>query len=56
MLGGLVRNGRYVHVAMGTLVDEPSIRPSMYIFVGSKAPRFQITDMLPQFDGLPDHG
>lgn len=56
LLYSLVRDGNYVHVAMGTLVDEPSIRPNMHIFVGSKAPWFHITDGLPQFDGLPDHG
>ena len=39
------------HVTMGTLVDEPSIRPSAHIFVGSKAPWFEITDDLPQHQG-----
>jgi hypothetical protein len=33
---------------MGTLVDEPTIRPQRHIFVGSKAPWFTITDDLPQ--------
>ena len=56
LLYSLVREGRYVHVAMGTLVDEPSIRPSMHIYVGSKAGWFEITDQLAQFDGLPEHG
>lgn len=56
LLYSLVRDGEYVHVAMGTLVDQPSIKPSMHIFVGSKASWFEITDALPQFDGLPDHG
>jgi hypothetical protein len=45
----VVRDGAYVHVAMGTLVDAPSIRPSKHIFVGSKAPWFAITDDLPQY-------
>jgi hypothetical protein len=35
---------------MGSLVDAPGIRPTHHIFVGSKAPRFQITDDLPQFE------
>ena len=56
LLYSLVREGRYVHVAMGALADSPSIRPAMHIFVGSKAPWFEITDDLPRFDGLPDHG
>jgi len=48
LLYSVVRDGAYVHVAMGSLVDEPTIRPSEHIFVGSKAPWFEITDELPQ--------
>jgi hypothetical protein len=51
LLYSVVREGQYVHVAMGTLVDVPSIRPSAHIFVGSKAPWFTITDDLPQHEG-----
>ena len=50
-LFSVVRDGAFVHVAMGSLVDTPSIRPTEHIFVGSKAPWFEITDDLPQFDG-----
>jgi len=50
LLYSVVRNGAYVHVAMGTLVDDPTIRPTHHIFVGSKAPWFTITDDLPQYD------
>ena len=49
-LFSVVRDGAFVHVAMGSLVDAPSIRPTEHIFVGSKAPWFEITDDLPQFD------
>jgi hypothetical protein len=49
LLYSVVRDGAYVHVAMGTLVDAPSIRPTHHIFVGSKAPWFIITDDLPQY-------
>jgi len=49
-LYSVVRDGAYVHVAMGSLVDAPSIRPTEHIFVGSKAAWFEITDDLPQFD------
>jgi len=49
LLYSVVREGQYVHVAMGTLVDAPTIRPSAHIFVGSKAPWFTITDDLPQY-------
>ncbi len=43
--------GERVHVSMGSLVDTPSIRPTEHIFVGSKAPWFEITDDLPQYAG-----
>jgi len=48
LLYSVVRDGAYLHVAMGSLVDEPTIRPTGHIFVGSKAPWFEITDDLPQ--------
>ena len=46
----VVDDGEYVHVAMGSLDDAPSIRPQEHIFVGSKAPWHEITDGLPQHD------
>jgi hypothetical protein len=55
-LYSVVREGAFVHVAMGTLVDVPSIRPTEHIFVGSKAAWFTITDDLPQHDGFPGDG
>jgi hypothetical protein len=48
LLYSVVRDGEFVHVALGSLVDEPSIRPTYHIFVGSKAPWFEISDDLPQ--------
>jgi hypothetical protein len=48
LLFSVVRDGAYVHVAMGTLMDAPSIRSTEHIFVGSMAPWFEITDDLPQ--------
>jgi len=44
-------DGGFVHVAMGTLIDAPSISPMHHIFVGSKASWFTITDALPQHEG-----
>ena len=41
-----------VHVALGSLRDDPTIRPAKHIFVGSKAPWFEITDDLPQHEEL----
>ncbi|HWT96023.1 MAG TPA: GFA family protein [Terriglobales bacterium] len=49
-LYSVVNDGAYIHVAMGSLVDDPNIRPTKHIFVGSKAPWYTITDDLPQFD------
>jgi hypothetical protein len=50
LLFSVVRDGERVHVALGSLQDAPSIRPTEHIFVGSKAPWFEITDDLPQSD------
>ena len=52
LLFSVVRDGRYVHVAMGSLVDAPTIRPTEHIYVGSKAPWYEITDDLPQHEEL----
>jgi len=49
-LFSVVRDGEYVHVGMGSLIDSPSIQPTAHIFVGSKAPWHEITDDLPQFE------
>lgn len=54
LLYSVVREGAFVHVAMGTLVDAPAIRPNKHIFVGSKASWFEITDDLPQFQEFPE--
>jgi hypothetical protein len=35
-------------IAIGTLDDDPGVRPSLHIFTVSKAPWFEITDALPQ--------
>ena len=49
LLYSVVRDRGFVHVAMGTLIEDPSIRPTAHIFVGSKAPWDTITDDLPQY-------
>ncbi|PLP56457.1 aldehyde-activating protein [Mesorhizobium loti] len=49
LLYSVVRDGAFVHVPMGTLIDAPTIRPNHHIFVGSKASWFVITDDLPQY-------
>jgi hypothetical protein len=52
LLYSRVRDGAYAHIAMGTLADDPGIRPTRHIFVGSKAPWLTITDDLPQSEEL----
>ena len=51
LLYSVVNAGASVHVTLGTLVDAPKIRPTAHIFVGDKAPWFEITDNLPQYEG-----
>ncbi len=38
-------------IPMGALDTDPGMRPSSHIFVASKAPWFEITDGLPQYEG-----
>lgn len=40
-------------IPMGGLDDAPALRPQAHIFVGSKAPWFEITDSLPQYAEYP---
>jgi len=42
------RSPEVVDVALGVLDDDPGVRPACHIFVGSKAPWYEITDDLPQ--------
>src|SRR5689334_13112871 len=35
LLYSVVRDGAFLHVAMGTLIDDPTIRPTHHIFVDS---------------------
>jgi hypothetical protein len=52
LLYSVVRDGAYVHVALGSLADAPTLRPTEHIFVGSKAPWFELTDDLPRYEEL----
>jgi hypothetical protein len=47
------RDGSYVRVPYGTLVDEPTLKPTAHMFVGSKASWHEILDNLPQHDEYP---
>lgn len=48
-----VRGRQYLHISLGALAGAPSRLPDHHIYVGSKAPWFQITDGLPQYKELP---
>ena len=43
----------HVIIPAGSLDDDPGVRPVVHIFTGSKAPWFEITDGLPQFEKFP---
>src|SRR6476619_5224206 len=45
-----VREGTYVRVPYGSLVDEPALRPTAHMFVGSKGPWHEILDEVPRHD------
>ena len=40
-------------VAAGALDDDPGLKPGYHIFVGSKAPWYEIRDQLPQHEAYP---
>ena len=46
-------NSETLGLAMGTLDDDPNVQPAFHVFVGSKAPWFEITDRLPQYETVP---
>ena len=42
-----------IRVPYGSLIDEPALKPTAHMFVGSKAPWYEILDDLPQHDEYP---
>ena len=48
-----IPRGGHVRVPYGTLVDEPALKPTAHMFVGSKAPWYEILDDLAQYDEYP---
>lgn len=44
--------GRVI-IPAGTLDDDPGLKPAVHFFVRSKAPWYEITDSLEQFDEFP---
>ena len=53
----VVQERRLVLVPAGLLDDDPGVRPALHMFVGSRAPWWEITDDLPQFEEwVPGYG
>jgi hypothetical protein len=46
-------HGGKIRVPYGTLLDEPTLKPTAHMFVGSKASWYEIRDDLPQHDEHP---
>jgi hypothetical protein len=42
-----------IRIPYGTLVDEPTLKPTAHMFVGSKAAWYEIRDDLPRYDEDP---
>jgi hypothetical protein len=42
-----------IRVPYGSLIDEAALKPTAHMFVGSKAPWYEILDDLPQYDEDP---
>jgi hypothetical protein len=45
-------SAEWFEVPAGTLDDDPQLRPDKHIFIELRAPWFEITDALPQYDEL----
>lgn len=46
-------DGRITSITLGTVEGDPGTRPQSHIFVGSRAPWYEISDDLPQFEERP---
>ena len=44
---------KHVNIPAGSLDDDPGVTPGLHIYVGSKAPWFEILDQLPAYDERP---
>jgi hypothetical protein len=50
-------DGKLYFIPPGLLDDDPGVKPALHMFVGSKAPWWEITDDLPQFEEwVPGYG
>ena len=56
LFGGSWPDGPEVSIRLGSVDEDPRIRPQFHTFVGSKAPWDEILDDLPQYDGARPQG
>ncbi len=45
--------GKITEIVLGSVDGDPGVRPLEHIFVASRAPWYEITDALPQFEEWP---
>ena len=50
---GAMEEGKMTYLSLGTVMGDPGSLPADHIFVGSKAPWYEIADGLPQHDEWP---
>ena len=50
---GLSDSGKITEVVLAAVDGDPGVRPGEHIFVGSKAPWYEIVDTLPQYEEWP---
>jgi hypothetical protein len=48
-----MEDGEVTYLSLGTVTGDPGSRLADHIFVGSKAPWYEIADCLPQHDEWP---
>jgi len=53
LLSRFTYNKSVYGLPLGALDDDPQIKPEMHVFVGNKAPWYDITDSLPRHEGRP---
>lgn len=47
-------NPQWYGLPLGSLDTDPGVKPARHIYVGSKAPWYDIEDGLPRFEGEPE--
>ncbi|MEO7622718.1 MAG: GFA family protein [Gallionella sp.] len=53
LLSRFDQDASHFGLPLGALDTDPKVKPMLHVFVGSKAPWYDITDNLPQYEELP---